>query len=158
MRINQCAALIVIFLLMIFFGGCAGGAQTRSDEDFYEAGPKLEASNQWRFDDIPVPAGFSMHRKDSFVFENNQTRMGAMNYIGKAKIGSLIEFYKHNMALNDWELMNSVEFGKAILNFEKNGENCIITLEKIGLRKTFITLSLSPLSEKGVAIRDKKSK
>ncbi|MBU4304816.1 MAG: hypothetical protein KJ893_04220 [Candidatus Omnitrophica bacterium] len=137
---------------------CSTVSTGKTRDGSYKITQTMEISSQLRFDDTPVPSGFSLDRKGSFVFQNDETRMGTMTYIGKTDLGALIKFYKRNMALNGWVLMNSVEFDKVILNFEKDKEGCIVMLEKSGMGKSVITLSLSPLSKAGIAIKEKDKK
>jgi len=135
-------------LLTVLLFGCAGVSGESSDRSYSNARSELGVSSALRFEDIPIPAGFAILRKDSFVFQNSQTRLGTLTYSGKADYERLVNFFKRNMAQNSWNLINSVEFGRVIMNFEKEGEGCIVTIEGRSGSKLLITLSVSPLSSK----------
>ncbi|MFH2138604.1 MAG: hypothetical protein ABII88_08855 [Candidatus Omnitrophota bacterium] len=140
--------LVLIVMVGIFAGGCAGltpsGGNSSKADNYPES--IVEMSTELRFDDLPVPAGFILVRKDSFVFQNSQTRMGTLNYNGKADISALINFYKRTMIFNGWDMINSVEFGTVIMNFEKGNESCIVAFQRKGMNNINVVMSLAPMS------------
>jgi hypothetical protein len=140
---------IVAVIVLLGVSGCAtGNYEQRSDSGY--SGGALNISSQLRFEDVPVPAGFVLLRKGSYVFQNNQTRLGTLRYAGKSDVGVVLEFYKRAMTRNGWDLINLVEFDTVVLNFEKAQESCIVTLECGRSGKTMITLTLSPVSKGGI--------
>ncbi len=143
-----------VLIAGLTISGCATDSyQTRSDSDYYNS-TQLEQASVQRFEDLPVPAGFTLYRKESFIFQNNRTRMGTMTYTGRADITAIIEFYKKQMPINGWSLLTTVEFDKVVMSFEKDSEACIISIEKHG-RKVMISISLSPVSKGSVVITEK---
>lgn len=103
------------------------------------------ATDASRFDDVPVPAGFNLLQDRSFVFQTEGTRVALLKYAGRAKLPELVNFYKEQMPLYNWELLNIVEYEKSILNFERDKQGCLINIEGNGTKK-IITISLSPKS------------
>ncbi len=97
-------------------------------------------------------------RKGSYVFQNNQTRLGTQRYTGKSDVGSVLDFYKRAMLRNGWDLINLVEFDTVVLNFEKAQESCIVTIESGRSGKTMITLTLSPLSKGGIVPAERENR
>lgn len=147
--------IVLFFIIAIFIiSGCATDSyQTSSDSDYYNS-PQIGQADVQRFEDLPVPAGFTLYRKESFIFQNNKTRMGTMTYSGSSDLMAIIEFYKKQMPRNGWSLLTIVEFGKVIMSFEKDAEGCIITIEKRG-RKIIIAISLTPVSKGAVVITER---
>ncbi|MCD6228237.1 MAG: hypothetical protein J7K17_02010 [Candidatus Omnitrophica bacterium] len=131
---------IVVFLLIFFFMGC----QTLPYRQ--QKGTLLKPSSLSRFEDLPVPENFIYLPLKSFVFERGNIRIGILKYVGKASSTSIVNFFKQNMPSHNWELLNIVEGGSAILNFRNQKESCIISIDYKG-KKAFLTISLSPLEE-----------
>lgn len=96
-----------------------------------------------RFDDVPVPAGFKLLQDRSFVFQTEGVRVALLKYIGRAKLPELVNFYKEQMSLYNWDFLNIVEYEKSVLNFERDKQGCLINIEGNGAKK-IITISLSP--------------
>jgi len=148
-KVFTVAALISMAL---FLSGCAGLSQGRrrvSAEEgslIPEGGVSLEVAAAFRFDDIPVPIGFKIDQFGSFAFQTEYTRVGLLKYKGRANPDKVVAFYKDQMPLYGWALVNIIEYGKRIINFEKEGQSCIITIEPTG-SKTILTIAISPKSE-----------
>ena len=118
--------ILMVFLVMLL-AGCATWprreARLEGKETVLSIAPIL------RFEDIPVPMGFKIVRDRSFTFQNDFTRVGLLRYTGRIHIDKVVAFYREQMPLYNWDLVNLVEYGKKILNFEKGNQSCIITIE-----------------------------
>jgi len=114
--------------------------------------PLLEPQVMLKFSDIPAPAGFKFLPEESYTFESAGVRVGVLKYQGKVDVEQVVNFYKDQMPLYNWNLLNVVEYGERLLNFEREQETCIISLSPKG-RNISITISLGPKS----GIRPKKS-
>lgn len=138
-------ARIFITVLLAFFCftfiGCAGFA-ARQDSPA-KTTDLLEPSLALKFSDVPVPADFKLSPKDSYSFETSGVRVGVLKYRGKANPDQVISFYKEQMPMYNWNLLNVVEYGERLLNFERENETCIISLLPKGKAVT-ITVSLGP--------------
>ncbi len=135
-----------VFILAFFLVGCATTNDTSSSEELEEGafvGSTLAVTAKLRFDDLPVPAGFKLVKNKSFIFQTEGTRVALLKYSGRAKQQDVLEFYKEQMLLYSWELLNVVEYGKSILNFERGGQSCIVTIEPKG-PKQIVTISVAP--------------
>ena len=136
---------LVIILLFAFcllnFYGCA----TASKKDKVISGP-LEPQVLSRFSDIPVPVGFKLLAQDSYTFESGGIRAGVLKYRGKANVEQVLNFYKDQMLMYNWNLLNVIEYGERLMNFERESETCIISLLPKGNAIT-LTISLGPKSQ-----------
>ncbi|MFA5338838.1 MAG: hypothetical protein WC317_01660 [Candidatus Omnitrophota bacterium] len=132
----------LIPLITLSAGGCATTGQGSSAVE-----KNLAVSPLLRFDDIPVPAGFSQLSKESFIFQTESVRAGVLRYEGKAGQESVMQFYKQNMPVYNWQPINTIEFGLKQMSFEKPGQNCIVVIEGNRTKST-ITISVGPKSEK----------
>jgi hypothetical protein len=106
----------------------------------------LEPQANFKFSDIPVPAGFKLLSKDSYCFESSGVRVGVLKYRGKANIDNVVNFYKEQMQMYSWNLLNVVEYGQRLMNFDRDNETCNIGLEPKG-SGTKITISVGPKSQ-----------
>lgn len=133
-----------LFLLtaILIVGGCAG-----LDRKGKDTNPTLlEPQVSLKFSDIPVPAGFKQLSQASYSFESSGMRVGLLKYEGKAQVDQIVNFYKEQMVMYNWNLLNIVEYGERLMNFDRETETCIITLIPRG-NNTIITISLGPKAQ-----------
>jgi len=105
----------------------------------------LDVAALLRFNDIPVPAGFKVLENESFAFQNDATRVVLLKYKGARIADQVVQFYKEQMPMYNWNAINIIEYERRILNYEKGSESCIITVESLG-RKSEIVIAISPKS------------
>lgn len=134
-----------IGLLGFLFIAVMGCATTSGKDALPKTDALLEPSNSLKFNDIPVPTGFKFLPKDSYTFENSGIRVGVLKYQGKADMEQVINFYKNQMLIFNWNLLNIIEYGEGLLNFEREQETCVINLSPKG-NHIIITASLGPKS------------
>jgi hypothetical protein len=140
---NKIISILVIGLLgywVIALCGCAG----LSRKDTVPRNESLlEPQTMLKFSDIPTPAGFKLLTQDSYTFESAGIRVGMLKYQGKADVEQVVNFYKDQMPLYNWNLLNAIEYGERLLNFEREQETCIIRLLPKGNNIT-IAIALGP--------------
>lgn len=136
--------LVVCCLLTVFLMGCS----TFSDSPNTKSGNPgaLEPQAILKFSDVPVPVGLKSLPEQSYSFESSGVRVGVLKYRGKNNPDQVVNFYKEQMAMYNWNLVNIVEYGQRLLNFERENETCIITLEPKG-STVILTISLGPKSQ-----------
>lgn len=141
----------LILALTLVIAGCATSGRSSSEFEEEEAySPTTLALNaKLRFADLPVPKGFKLLQDKSFVFQTEGTRVALLKYAGRAKLVDLVEFYKEQMLLYNWELLNVVEYGKSVLNFARTNQTCIVTIEPKGMKKV-VTISVAPKARGGI--------
>jgi hypothetical protein len=134
--------LVLVFscFLVLVFLGCAGVSKKY---DLSKTSSLLEPSAILKFNDVPVPAGFKLLSQDSYFFETSGVRVGVLRYNGKANVDQVVNFYKEQMPMYNWNLLNVIEYGDRLLNFERENETCIISLLSRG-NSINITVSLGP--------------
>ncbi|MFH1778881.1 MAG: hypothetical protein ABH847_02490 [Candidatus Omnitrophota bacterium] len=141
---NKISRWGVFILMSVTMMGCA---TTGYRETSAEIEKSLAVASTLRFDDIPVPSGFLQISNESFIFQSESLRAGVLKYSGKSSPDVVMQFYKEQMSLYNWQLINLIEYGKKQLNYEKTGQSCIITIE--GARsKSVLTISVGPKSER----------
>ncbi len=129
---------IAILLFAVLIMGCSTAANSR-----------LEPQSILKFSDLPIPAGLKPLPQTSYSFENAGVRVAVLKYQGRANIDQLINFYKEQLPLYNWNLVNIIEYGQRLLNFERENETCIITLQVAGFwnEDVLVTVSLGPKSQ-----------
>ncbi len=133
---------VFICALGVVLSGCAG--MGNSDAKISNPG-MLEPQTIIKFSDIPVPVGLKNLPNQSYSFESSGVRVGVLKYQGKGNAEQVINFYKEQMAMYNWTLVNIIEYGQRLLNFERENESCIITIEPKG-SSVIMTISLGPKS------------
>jgi hypothetical protein len=139
--------LIFCCLITTLLIGCAGVSKKES-----QAGVEanmLEPQPLTKFSDIPIPVGFKLLSQDTYVFESAGMRVGVLKYHGKADPNRVLDFYKEQMQMYNWNLLNVVEYGQLLMNFDRENETCIINLVPKGNNIT-IVISLGPKSQGSV--------
>lgn len=144
MKIRIALMLFLSFFVFIFLG-CAGLTGT-SDNSLSKTSGLLEPSTIVKFNDVPVPAGFQILPQSSYCFESAGLRVGVLKYRGKANPDQVVTFYKDQMPMYNWSLLNIVEYGDRLLNFDRENETCIVSLLPKGNLVT-ITVSIGPKAQ-----------
>ncbi len=137
--------LVLMFLgsNVLMFLGCAG---MPSREKQLSNPALLEPQAMLKFSDVPVPVGFRSVAQESYSFESSGIRVGVLKYQGKAVTDQVVNFYKEQMPMYNWNLLNVVEYGERLMNFDRDTETCIIRLLPKGSAVT-LTISLGPKSQ-----------
>lgn len=107
----------------------------------------LEPANTLRFSDVPVPAGFKLLPQLSYSFENNGVRVALLKYKGRGSPDQVLNFYKEQMSIARWDLINISEFGQRMLNYERDGESCIVTIQPL-TANTMVSVAIGPKSKR----------
>ena len=150
----------LILLLILPLAGCATTNGEVSDltameeEETFSRPGLSPTAGKVRFADIAVPSGFKIISDRSFTFQTEGVRVALLKYAGRANTQALLEFYKEQMPLYNWELLNLVEYDRIILNFERGKQSCIVTIEPRGIKKV-VTISLAPKGNTGIAAEKK---
>ena len=123
-----------------------GCASTYKENSLKGAQGLLEPSTTLKFSDVPVPVGFKLLPYDSYSFQTSGVRVGVLKYRGKANPDQVVNFFKEQMSMFNWNLLNIIEYGQRILNFDKEAETCIITLSGKG-NDIIVSIALGPKAQ-----------
>ncbi|MFH0856137.1 MAG: hypothetical protein V1869_06515 [Candidatus Omnitrophota bacterium] len=121
--------------------GCASLSDKNASSQTLQA-----QQSSLKFSDLPIPAGFRILEKDSYSFESSGMRVGLLRYRGKATIDQVVSFYKEQMPMYNWALLNITEYGECIMNFEREQESCIINIIPNG-SSSVISIAMGPKSQ-----------
>lgn len=138
--------LVLLFVssLVLLSAGCA--AISKKDKESAGIPSLLEPQAIGKFADIPVPVGFKLLPERSYAFESAGVRGCTLKYQGKASAEQAISFYKEQMLMYNWTLLNIIEYGERLMNFDRDTETCTINLLPKG-KALVITISVAPKSQ-----------
>lgn len=139
------ALLLINCLFISVLTGCTTVSSGKSSL-MSEPASLLEPQTISKFADVPVPVGFKFLPQDSYAFESADVRVGVLKYQGKADVERVVNFYKEQMAMYNWNLLNVTEYGQRLLNFDRENETCIISLLPKGSSITII-VSMGPKAQ-----------
>lgn len=142
MKIKICVLVFLCSCILVLWG-CAGISGKGKE---LQTSTLLEPQAMLKFNDVPVPVGFRLLSGDSYSFESAGMRVGLLKYQGKAKIEQVVNFYKEQMPMYNWSLLNVVEYGERLMNFARENETCIVNLSPKG-NTIIATISLGPKSQ-----------
>ena len=115
-------------ILILIIGGAYGCSSLSSSRTAREQDPETRQplSTSYRFEDIPLPPGMTLNRKESFIYETRTTKAGLLTYEGKGEMEKLANFFKQQMPNYQWRLVSNFELQNVMLTFMKEGWNSII--------------------------------
>ena len=137
--------LVPCFLFLVLIAGCVTLPKNGSTVDAEKNKVSLSVAPSLKFEDLPIPSRFKLLDKESFAFQNDKSRVALLKYYGGQNAEQVLAFYKEQMALFNWALVNIIEYDKKVLNYENSEESCIITIQPQG-GKSMVTVALSPKS------------
>jgi len=119
--------LWAVSVLILVLGIC-GCADLFSSGKIREREPEVRQPmlTSYRFEDIPLPPGMTLIRKESFLYETRATKAGLLIYEGRGEIEKLSNFFKQQMPKYQWRLVSNFELQNVMLTFMKEGWNSII--------------------------------
>ncbi len=132
--------IAALFLLSTVLFGCASLTNKGSSAQ------TLQAQSLLKFPDMPAPVGFKLLAKESYSFESAGMRVGLLKYQGKATLDQVVNFYKEQMPMYNWILLNITEYGDCIMNFDRETETCIINIIPKG-NTAIVSMSFGPKSQ-----------
>ncbi|MFA6357308.1 MAG: hypothetical protein WCY09_01370 [Candidatus Omnitrophota bacterium] len=141
MKFSKLFFLSIIFCILTTLIGCSTFSDSRSGNP-----AMIEPQTNLKFADVPIPIGLKIIPQQSYSFESSGIRVGVLKYQGKADSDQIVNFYKEQMAMYNWNLINIVEYGVKLMNFDRENETCIINIEPKGNNVTLI-IFLGPKSQ-----------
>lgn len=142
---------VVVFALLVGTYGCGDlvsvrTVRQREPDRQPERQPSVVTS--YRFEDIPLPSGMTLNRKESFVYETRTTRTGLLVYEGKGEMERLANFFKQQMPNYDWRLVSNFELHNVMLTFIKEGWSSVIYILPQEDDKKRIEIRVGPIEMK----------
>ena len=144
---------MVVVLLMVGIYGCNNLFSYRTVRD-REPEVKQPIATSYRFEDIPLPPGMTLNRKESFLYETRATKTGLLIYEGRGEMEKVSNFFKQQMPKYQWRLVSNFELHNVMLTFIKEGWSSIIyilpqeaEMKRIEIRVGPIEIKILPPSK-----------
>ena len=80
------------------------------------------------FTDVLIPGELKEDKKASYIIQSNGFSAGVLAFRGRVERGSLIAFFKENMARDNWKTIGSFVSSHSILLFQKEHRWCVINI------------------------------
>lgn len=147
---------IVIVLLIVGVYGCQNIKNLLSYRTVRDREPEVKQplATSYRFEDIPLPPGMTLNRKESFLYETRATKTGLLIYEGRGEMEKLSNFFKQQMPKYQWRLVSNFELHNVMLTFIKEGWSSIIyilpqegEMKRIEIRVGPIEIKILPSSK-----------
>lgn len=112
---------MILVLLIFGLAGCSSlkGKGTPPPPLYYDG-----------FNDILIPGELKQDKKASSTFQSRGFAAGLMIFKGRVDRGSMVAFFKENMAKDNWKLIGEVSAAKTILLFLKETRWCVISVSE----------------------------
>ena len=143
-------------IILILIAGTYGCSDLFSSGALRERQPEVRPSvtTTYRFEDIPLPSGLNLNRKESFIYETKATKTGLLVYEGKGEMEKLANFFKQQMPNYQWRLVSNFELNNVMLTFIKEGWSSVIyiipkedEIKRIEIRVGPIEIKILPSSK-----------
>ncbi|MGB9629132.1 MAG: hypothetical protein ACPL6D_10760 [Thermodesulfobacteriota bacterium] len=130
--------------------GVYGCADLFSTSTLRERSPETPQPilTSYRFEDIPLPSGMTLNRKESFVYETKMTKAGLLVYEGKGDMERLANFFKDQMPNYQWRLVSNFELHNVMLIYTKEGWASVIYILPQGDEMKRIEIRVGPIELK----------
>ena len=118
-KIICCTGIVIILALGVC--GCSDLFVTRTPIQERDSAVRRPIPTSYGFEDIPLPSGMTLNRKESFVYETKATKAGLLVYEGKGEMEKLANFFKQQMPNHQWRMVSNFELHNVMLIFIKEG-------------------------------------
>jgi len=118
-KIICCTGIVIILALGVC--GCSDLFVTRTTIQERDSAVRRPIPTSYGFEDIPLPSGMTLNRKESFVYETKATKAGLLVYEGKGEMEKLANFFKQQMPNHQWRMVSNFELHNVMLIFIKEG-------------------------------------
>ncbi len=116
----------ILLLLLLFVNGCSG--LRGSDSGVQGTKPGGPGSLYYGFSDVLIPGELTENTKASYIIQSHGFSAGVLSFKGRVDRGSLIAFFRENMAKDNWKPIASFTSSRSILLFQKDSRWCVINI------------------------------
>jgi hypothetical protein len=120
-------AIIAIFLLI---SGCST-LKSKEESPTSLAGQEEDKGPSplyYDLGDVLGPPELKVDKKSSFIYRTPGFSAGVLVLNGRVELSSLIQFFKNNMAKDNWIPVSSFKSPRTIMLFQKENRWCIINI------------------------------
>jgi hypothetical protein len=137
-------------LLAVSASGCTGLRSTGVGS----SGGEMSAGGSplyYGFPDVLIPAELREDKQNSYLVQSQGFSAGVLAFRGRVDRGSLIAFFRENMAKDNWRTIGAFTASRSILLFHKDNRWCVINIAE-GDFSTAVEVGVVPTTAGGRAI------
>lgn len=136
---------LALALMTISAAGCTGLRGTGGGRSESGAG---STPLYYGFPDVLIPAELREDRQNSYLVQSHGFSAGILAFRGRVDRGSLIAFFRENMAKDNWQTIGSFTASRSILLFQKDNRWCVINISE-GDFSTSVDIGVVPSAPGG---------
>ncbi len=95
------------------------------------------------FGDVPIPRALNRRNDQSFIYEAPGTVIGVVVYTGRVDPNSVNGFFREQMPIHGWRLLNAFRDESTDLFYLKGNRSCQISI-KPGIIDTKVIIKVGP--------------
>ncbi len=147
---------VMIAALIFILGGCIGPGVQRSGVKGQPRKGKPSAIYS-DFGDVLIPSALQVDNRSSYVVQSPGLATGVLALKGRVRRDSLIDFFSHNMAKDNWRIVTLFKSPRTstVMLFKKENRWCVISISEkefntyvqIGVAPTMNTVNQNPMDE-----------
>ena len=142
--------MALVCLLAVSASGCTGlrsPGMGSSAGDMSAGGSPL----YYGFPDVLIPAELREDKRNSYLIQSQGFSAGILAFRGRVDRGSLIAFFRENMAKDNWRTIGGFTASRSILLFHKDNRWCVINIAE-GDFSTAVEIGVVPTTAGGRTI------
>lgn len=130
MNTSTCIFYAAVLLALLMITGCSSLRSTGDSSMGGVSGPVSggPGSLYYGFTDVLIPGELKENKKGSYIVQSNGFAAGVLSFKGRVDRGSLISFFRENMAKDNWRPVASFTSNRTILLFQKENRWCVINI------------------------------
>ncbi len=132
-------------VMLLLSAGCSLSKFSRDRTSAAQAKGERPVSVYREFGDVLIPSALEPDNDASYIVETPGLATGVLALTGRVERNSLIEFFNHNMARDNWRRVTVFKSPQTntILLFHKENRWCIISIREKGFN-TYVQIGVAP--------------
>lgn len=132
-------------MVLLLVAACSSTPKTTDGSDAKETDDQ-NAPLYYEFGDVLIPRELELDVKSSFVYHTAGFTAGILAFKSKVEIGSMIDFFKSNMAKDNWQAVGTFKSPRTLLLFQKENRWCVINITD-NRWDTLVEIWVAPFSD-----------
>jgi hypothetical protein len=146
-RKNQLVLCATSLLAAFLFLGCStlsGSTADGKNTGFRLTSDDTPAPAYFDFGDVLIPQELEIDEDGTYIIESAGFLTGILALKGRVEKNSLVDFFKNNMAKDNWKMLTSFKSpDRALLLFQKQQRWCVINVTEKEF-KTYVEIGVVP--------------
>lgn len=119
---------MAVWVAVALLPACASVEKKDRSAATAEAENKGPSPQYFDFGDVLVPPELEVDKESSFVYRTPGFSAGVLVMDGRVEMNSLFDFFRNNMAKDNWVNVSSFKSPRTIMLFQKENRWCVINM------------------------------